>query len=90
MMGDGEAMGFIAHALQQKQSVGVALQYHRIGLTRQEHALFRALDLGAARRCLNPHLGQAHRLNAVDADFGHGRQSHRQLSLAAIDDDQFR
>jgi len=85
-----EAVGFVAHPLQQKQRVGVALENHRITLPRQEHPLFGSLNLGAARCGLHPHLGEPHGVDMVDSDLGHRGQRHGELALAAIDDDQVR
>ena len=48
------------------------------------------LDLGATRRGLHAHLGEPDRVDAFDADLGHRGERHRQLSLAAVDDDQVR
>ncbi len=83
-------MRLVAHPLQKKERVGVALQDHRIALPRHEHPLFGSFDLGTARRGLYAHLGKTDGIYPLDAQFGHGRQSHRQLSSAAVDDDQIR
>src|SRR4030095_4955886 len=80
VMRNREAVGFIAHSLQEKQRVGIAPQDHRIALSRQKNPLLRSFDLAASRRGKHAHLGKTDRFDAFDADLGHRRQRHRQLS----------
>ncbi len=74
VVGDGEAVGFVAHLLQQVEGFGVARDAHRIGLSRHVH-LFEPLGEAGDRDVLEPQLLEhAHR--------------HAQLALAAVDQHQ--
>src|SRR5881296_2108371 len=60
VVGVGEAVRLVAHALEQEERARVRLEYHRVLATGEEDALGAAADLARRGIALDPLLGERH------------------------------
>ena len=74
MVGDGEAVGFVADALDQVEALGAAVEADRVGRVDLEEEFLA--------------LGQSGEGDVVDGEVAHHVVGGRDLALAAVDDDE--